>query len=107
MEKHASGAPILHATFDMSSPAKRSMKAAAEKRKARRSGEETEEGSSEEESESDLPLSPADGTRRAKAARKKARAEAKAESKAKAKTATQENDRAARHAKRNINAAGL
>jgi hypothetical protein len=95
IEKHANGELCLHATFSMTSPAKRKMKAAQQKRRA---------GDAEADDEDSGPDagSPADGTR---AARKKAKAKAAAaaaDKQAKAATAEQEATRAARHAKRGI-----
>ena len=95
IEKHANGELCLHATFSMTSPAKRKMKAAQQKRRA---------GDAEADDEDSGPDagSPADGTR---AARKKAKAKAAAaaaDKQAKAATAEQEVTRAARQAKRGI-----
>ena len=101
MKKHTDGEPCQHATFDMTSPAKRSMKAEAARRKAKRAGSDTEDGSDGSDSDGDANglNSPADGTR----SRKKAKKEAKAAAEAAAKTAAQEDGRAARRAKRGIN----
>ena len=95
IEKHASGEPCLHATFSMTSPAKRKMKAAQQKRR------DADAEADDESSDADVG-SPADGTR---AARKKAKAKAAAaaaDKQAKAATAEQEVTRAARNAKRGI-----
>ena len=98
IEKHAAGEPCLHSTFSMTSPAKRIMKAAQQKR--RNAGAEADDEDSD-----DAVGSPADGTRAAKAKAKKAKAAkaaAEVDTQAAAKAAEQEDARKARQAKRGI-----
>ena len=95
INKHANGEPCLHSSFSMTSPAKRIMKAAQQKRRA------ADAEADDEDSDAGVG-SPADGTRAAKRKTKERKAAAAADQQAQATAAEQAVSRAARNAKRGI-----